>query len=360
MTNSNIKTYEIIETRFIPLDKIEIDPALQTRAKIYPYMVDEYAEILQDGSELEPIDVFVDEEKHPEEAYIMAGGHHRYQAHKKVERKEIRCNVYKGNRRDILIFALKANARNGFRLTNKDKNKIAEIVLTDPVWKDWTANALTDLTGLCQAFLSKKRRELEGVTEEEKVRICKDGRKINTQNIGKGRRIRKKAPANPATLPNPETGLLSEPKTIPASTVSESILPDQSIDRDLRDSSPPADRSRLEVESTSNAIENEGNTVLDEGFGDRCFTALSDNYYDQYDLDSTAWKDPFILEINRFLDFLYKLSHFDSDPLDKKVEDLHGRLKAAIDQRRSNSRLGDWSHTAIHSSNTAYASMIAQ
>lgn len=138
--------------KYLPVEKLG-EPALQTRAEIYAETVAEYAEAMQAGEKLPPLDVF-----HDGMAYHLADGFHRVAAARRLKVARIACEIHKGTRIDALRHALGANKTHGLRRTNADKAKAVrmaydhrqELGLPDVP----AANLVADLVGVDNHFVA--------------------------------------------------------------------------------------------------------------------------------------------------------------------------------------------------------------
>lgn len=111
------------------LDKIRIDGETQSRVKLNQGAVSEYAEALQDGAKMPPIDVF-----HDGSDYWLGDGFHRYHAHRTAGIGTIPVNVHTGTARDARLHAIGANATHGLQRTAADKRRAVEMLLDDEEW----------------------------------------------------------------------------------------------------------------------------------------------------------------------------------------------------------------------------------
>ncbi len=151
----------------IKLADIRIDGGTQTRAKINLEVVSEYADLVLDGTQFHPVDVFFDGVSH-----WLADGFHRYHAHKRAKVKDISATIHTGSKDDALVFALGANAKNGLRRTNEDKRKCVSIALER--WPEWSDRRIAEVCGVHNETVAKQRPLVtESVTITQ--RIGKDG-----------------------------------------------------------------------------------------------------------------------------------------------------------------------------------------
>ncbi len=109
----------------IDLDKIHLDPAVQSREKVNEETVTEYAEAMKQGAEFPAIDVYGDDEA----GYWPGDGHHRVRAAREAGWRTIIANVWPGGRTAAMDAATAANISHGLRRTNADKRKAVRMAL---------------------------------------------------------------------------------------------------------------------------------------------------------------------------------------------------------------------------------------
>ena len=169
--------HEIVEMS--PYD-IVVDEERHPRAEIYELTIYEYAEALEKGTTLPPIDIYSDGK-----VYLLADGYYRLAAYKLAEFDLIPAIVHQGDRREALIHALGSNTMHGRRRTNADKEKAVTIALTDCDISGTSNNQIAIICGTSQPYVGKIRKKLTcngykfGTT-----RVCSDGRIMDVSDIG--------------------------------------------------------------------------------------------------------------------------------------------------------------------------------
>jgi transposase-like protein len=167
----------------LPAD-IVFNAGTQARIQTDQKTIQAYIESMQDGIEFPPVDVFCDEQS---DQCILADGFHRYTAHLSIKPNEpIRCTVHNGNVEDARIFACGANATHGLRRTNEDKRKAVKLVLQEQKCQEWSDRRIAEHVGVNKSTVARIRHELELSNKKHRSarRIGKDGRVIETKNIG--------------------------------------------------------------------------------------------------------------------------------------------------------------------------------
>src|SRR4051794_30288846 len=107
-----------METRDVELELDTLDYSdTQTRAALDQDAIDHYAEILRNGGKLDPALVFQEGDR-----YWPATGKHRFEAHRRVGRTTMRCEIRAGGKADAIVAGCQDNERHrGVRLTRADR-----------------------------------------------------------------------------------------------------------------------------------------------------------------------------------------------------------------------------------------------
>jgi hypothetical protein len=164
----------------IKINDIRMDEDIQARAKIDESVIKEYAEAMEENVSFPPVTVY-----HDGNELWLSDGFHRIAAEKRLGYEETNAEIRKGGRRDAIIYSVGANSTHGLRRTNEDKHRAAGILLDDPGWKKKTDGWISEQCAVSQPFVSKLRRELTQNGSESTAREGRDGRAIDTGNIGK-------------------------------------------------------------------------------------------------------------------------------------------------------------------------------
>jgi hypothetical protein len=125
------------EDEFFPLVDIEdIDLDGSPKARDPPLneaTVESYRELLRDGVELPPVDLFYDAD-----AFWVGDGRHRIEAAARDGRTGVRAKLHTGSRDECVRFALKANAEHGLPRTNADKRRVVKTALEHAFSRGWS------------------------------------------------------------------------------------------------------------------------------------------------------------------------------------------------------------------------------
>lgn len=195
------------QTKRIPLNKLRLDGDTQPRVSIDTTLVDEYSEGYAGGVVFPPIDVFFDGVD-----YWIADGFHRWHAAMKAGLDAIDCCIHKGTVEDAKWFSYAANQTHGSRRSNSDKAKAVKAALLHTNGAKMSDHQIAEYVGVSQPMVGKYRNDLAATNKDYKspARTGKDGRTIDTSNIGK-----KSPPREQPANDNPP----SQPRTRDAAVV---------------------------------------------------------------------------------------------------------------------------------------------
>lgn len=148
------------------LNAIRIDGGTQSRVEINNEAVSDYAEAVKVGIEFPAVVVFHDGADH-----WLADGFHRFHAHKQAGKASILAEVRDGTVRDAVLYSLGANRAHGLRMTNADKRKAVQTLLTDPEWSEWSDRKIADSCGVGHPFVAALRRPEVAAKQQENRQV---------------------------------------------------------------------------------------------------------------------------------------------------------------------------------------------
>ena len=141
--------------RMLDMSALRVDGDTQPRAAIDPGVVAEYAEALDAGAEFPPVEVVGDGATH-----WLVDGFHRFYAHRRLGRKQIRAVVSTGMLEDARWRSLGANKTHGLRSTNADKAKAVRKALK--LRAELSDRAIAEHVGVSNDMVGRYRAALEG------------------------------------------------------------------------------------------------------------------------------------------------------------------------------------------------------
>jgi hypothetical protein len=163
------------------LDQIRMDGGTQPRAAMDDAVVAEYAQAMLDGAVFPPVVVF-----HDGRDYWLADGFQRCCAADKAEHSVIEADVQQGTQRDAQWYSYGANKDHGLRRTNDDKRRAVEAALAHPKAKGMSDAAIAEHCGVARETILRYRKS-KPTCDNITSRTGRDGRTINTSNIGRTR-----------------------------------------------------------------------------------------------------------------------------------------------------------------------------
>jgi len=168
--------------RTLQLSKIRLDGNTQPRVELEESLIAEYKEAYLAGVTMPPLEVMFDGA-----SYWLWDGFHRRWGADRAGLDKLPCNVTNGTREDAQWASYGANVTHGLRRTNPDKQKAVKAALRHPKGPGTSDRDIAEHVGVHFNTVAKFRAELvnEGTITNCDSRTGKDGRTINTANIGK-------------------------------------------------------------------------------------------------------------------------------------------------------------------------------
>ncbi|MEW6199773.1 MAG: ParB/RepB/Spo0J family partition protein [Planctomycetota bacterium] len=171
--------------QMLDMSVVRIDGDTQPRTAINPGIVQEYAEAMEAGVELPPVTIV-----HDGSAYWLVDGFHRFFAHRRLSRQQIKADVTTGELTDARWLSLAANKAHGVRRSNEDKAKaVARALKMRP---DLSDMAIASHVGVSNRMVGNHRSALDATLKNSKspvsqtpTRVGRDGRAMNTSKIGR-------------------------------------------------------------------------------------------------------------------------------------------------------------------------------
>ena len=150
--------YDAIIT--LPVTLLRTDGGTQTRARLDPSIVEDYAATMREGAQFPPLTVFYDGSD-----YWVADGFHRQAAAEKAERSEIAVQVCQGTRREAILHSCGANADHGLRRSNADKERAVQTLLRDEEWRQWSESEVARRCSVDHKTVRRVRTAMEASGE---------------------------------------------------------------------------------------------------------------------------------------------------------------------------------------------------
>lgn len=182
----------------LSLDKIRLDGGTQPRAELRLDTISDYAELMKVGVKFPPVVAF-----HDGDNYWLADGFHRLRAWGQARRGEpIETDLRQGTQADAQWFSYSVNQTHGLRRSIEDKQRAVKAALLHPQGASKSDRQIAEHVGVSTPTVSKIRKELAPTVKvlQSDTRTGKDGRTINTANIGKGRDGKPRSSARGSSL----------------------------------------------------------------------------------------------------------------------------------------------------------------
>lgn len=144
-----------------------IDTSIRTRYRLDKATIKDYEEAMRSGAVFPPLVVFSEKNS---QRYVLADGHHRLEAAKRLKKNTFLCTVKRGDKHIALRFALGANADHGLRRSNADKRKCVLLAMNCPDFDGWSMRMIADLCHVSRPLVSDVKQsiiEKAQETEEE-------------------------------------------------------------------------------------------------------------------------------------------------------------------------------------------------
>ena len=139
-----------MEEKILNLKDLRIDGDTQPRVAIDQAVVQEYAEALEAGDEFPPVKVVYDGT-----TYWLVDGFHRYFAHRRLNRPQIKAEITPGELVDAQWLSLASNKTHGLRRSNQDKVKAVRRALE--LRLHITDRAVAEHVGVSNTMVSNHR-----------------------------------------------------------------------------------------------------------------------------------------------------------------------------------------------------------
>lgn len=193
----------------INLHTIRTDGGTQSRISLNQDVVNEYAELMQEGIKFPPLEVY-----HDGSDYWLVDGFHRYFAHKKIGSSLVEIEVTAGTLREAQLKSKAVNHDHGLRRTNADIHKAIKDMLLDKEWSQWSYAEIAKWIGTSKATVGRIKLQMdeenpEAKKEETTKKYMRDGVEIETPTA---RSSQSRKPAERPVGTKPDSSTIDENK----------------------------------------------------------------------------------------------------------------------------------------------------
>lgn len=166
----------------LKIEAVRVDGGTQSRVAIDPDTVAEVAADMKSGDVFPAVTVFYDGADH-----WLADGFQRREAALAAGLDEIECDVREGTQADAQWYSFGANKTHGKRRSNADKQRAVKLALLHPMGAGMSDRQVADHVGVDHKTVSAQREKMEltGEIPQSSNRTGRDGRTIDTSNIGR-------------------------------------------------------------------------------------------------------------------------------------------------------------------------------
>lgn len=177
----------------------EIDiQGCQSRMATCGDTVTEYAELIEGGTKLPPVDLY-----HDGATYWCADGIHRILAAKKLKHEDIAATIHKGTKADALWHAAGANKTHGLHRSNEDKKRAVELALS--LQPNMSVALIAEHVGVHPNTVTKYRKTTiticEGCEDGQSAKPAKPVKRVGRDGIV--RTVKSTTPAPEKSEPPP-------------------------------------------------------------------------------------------------------------------------------------------------------------
>jgi hypothetical protein len=178
-----------VTSMLLQYHQIRMDGGTQPRSELEIPVMEDYAELMRCGTQFPPITVFFDGKD-----YWLADGFHRVGAALRARPNDpIEAEVIQGTQSDAQWYSFGANKTHGLRRMPGDRIRAIIAALRHPEAANKSDREIAAHVGCHRETVAKYRKQIEVTSTSRKPasRVGRDGRTINTANIGKKQKHRK-------------------------------------------------------------------------------------------------------------------------------------------------------------------------
>jgi len=148
----------------IPLERLELDPALQIRSRLSRDAIERYTELYRENG-LDALDEVEATQIEDKEAaggvrFVVTDGWHRIHAAREAGIAAVRVRVTPGNRERAIVMAATANNYHGVPLTIEDKRRAVRALIATREYAGKSDRRVAEALMVSHTFVANIRREL--------------------------------------------------------------------------------------------------------------------------------------------------------------------------------------------------------
>lgn len=192
------------------IEQIRMDGGTQARVKINGETINQYADLLTEGTMLPPVVVFYDGTE-----YWLADGFHRVNAALKIGLLEIDCAIVPGTRVDAIDFASSSEPNGKHGLQEKKADRENRVLMCINNHSDWSLRKVADHTGVSYDTVARYRSSICQNMTDRTDRTVTRGDSTYTMNTGKIGKAEKKESAKTPRYVEVERESVHVPERMP-------------------------------------------------------------------------------------------------------------------------------------------------
>ena len=192
----------------INIHNIRTDGGTQSRISLNQDVVNEYAELMEEGVKFPPLAVYHDGSDH-----WLVDGFHRYFALKKNGASLVEVDATAGTLRDAQLKSKAVNHDHGLRRTHADIRKAIEDMLNDKEWSGWSLGEIAKWVGTSTSTVSrvKSHREEQEPAEKTATKFTRDGTEVE-MDLSHINKLNEKKRAERPVGTKPDSSTIDETK----------------------------------------------------------------------------------------------------------------------------------------------------
>jgi len=185
------------DRKLLSIPTLRFSSDTQPRAEIDEEYVERLAERMEagpngivrdpNGDEFPPITVYYDGDN-----YWVADGHHRGRAARQSDVEKIQVELYRGDKRDAILYSTGANSTHGKRRTDEDRRRALNKLLFDDKWRQWSTSEIARQVDVSKSTVSRRRRKLADRYDEyelpDTVKYKDSSGEVSEMDVGPQRR----------------------------------------------------------------------------------------------------------------------------------------------------------------------------
>lgn len=165
----------------LPLGLLRLDGGTQSRAMVDAYTIARYAEAMERGAPMPPVDVV-----HDGQDYWLADGFQRVAAARELGWDRILADVHQGTQRDAILLSVGANTAHGRPRSSDDTRRAVRKLLDDDEWRAWSDQRIAGKACVSHDYVAALRAELHPASiAGRKIRKVERGDSVYEMDVSR-------------------------------------------------------------------------------------------------------------------------------------------------------------------------------